>query len=138
MPYRASFHAAVVACLCGMAVMARLAGAAKPSFLRLDPALMMAQTPSSSRTSDSPTTGESASAEELAKKLSNPVASLISVPFKSRACRKPLQQWACLQDSHTGRCLSLAAGGSHGRCELSSLTKRATIDRLFRAMAEVC
>jgi hypothetical protein len=83
MSYRASFHAAVVAYLCGMAVMARLAGAAEPSFLQLDPALMVAQTPLSSRTSDSATTGESASAEELAKKLSNPIASLISLPFQS-------------------------------------------------------
>ena len=78
-----SFPAAVVACLCAMAVMARLAATAESSFLRLDPALLVAQTPSPARTSDGATTGESANAGELAKELSNPIASLISAPFQS-------------------------------------------------------
>jgi hypothetical protein len=45
--------------------------------------ILSAQTLASSATADSPTTGGPASAEELAKKLSNPIASLISVPFQS-------------------------------------------------------
>jgi hypothetical protein len=63
--------------------MARLAVAAEPSFLRIDPELMLAQTPASSAPSETAETGGPASAEDLAKKLSNPVASLISVPFQS-------------------------------------------------------
>jgi hypothetical protein len=82
MSHRSTFHAAVVACMCCAALMARLA-AAEPTSLRIDPALMSAQTPASSAPSEPTTTGGPASAEELAKKLSNPIASLISVPFQS-------------------------------------------------------
>jgi hypothetical protein len=80
---RPSFPAVVLAWLCGVAVTAPLVVAAESSLRRLDPALTSAQTPASSATTGSPTTGEPASAEELAKKLSNPVSSLISVPFQS-------------------------------------------------------
>jgi hypothetical protein len=80
---RPSFPAVVLAWLCGVAVTAPLVVAAESSLRRLDPALTSAQTPASSATTGSPTTGEPASAEDLAKKLSNPVSSLISVPFQS-------------------------------------------------------
>jgi hypothetical protein len=73
----------VMACLCCAVVVARLAHAAESSLLQLDPTLRLAQTPASPRTSETMTTGGSASAEELAKKLANPIASLISVPFQS-------------------------------------------------------
>jgi hypothetical protein len=43
----------------------------------------LAQTPAPSTISDTAAAGGPVSAEELAKKLSNPVASLISVPFQS-------------------------------------------------------
>jgi hypothetical protein len=83
MSYRPSFPIVVLACLCSVAVTARLAVAAESSLLWLDPALMLAQAPASSATTGSATTGEPTSAEDLAKKLSNPVSSLISVPFQS-------------------------------------------------------
>jgi hypothetical protein len=73
----------VMACLCCAVVVARLAIAAESSLLPLDPTLRLAQTPVSPRTSETTTTGGAASAEDLAKKLSNPIASLISVPFQS-------------------------------------------------------
>jgi 4-amino-4-deoxy-L-arabinose transferase-like glycosyltransferase len=72
----------VVACLCGVAVMAHLADAAESS-LRPDPALMVAQRPTASATAEPTMTGGRASAEALAKQLANPIASLISVPFQS-------------------------------------------------------
>ena len=83
MPHDRAFHIAVVACLCYVTLAARLVGAAESPSLRLDPTLMMAQTPASSRPSETTTTGGGATAEELAKRLSNPIASLISVPFQS-------------------------------------------------------
>jgi hypothetical protein len=73
----------VMACLCGAALLARLANAAESSFLQMDPTLRFAQTPVLPRTSETTTTGGAASAEELAKELANPIASLISVPFQS-------------------------------------------------------
>jgi hypothetical protein len=73
----------VKACLCCAVVVARLAIAAESSLLPLDPTLRLAQTPVSPRTSETTTTGGAASAEDLAKKLSNPIASLISVPLQS-------------------------------------------------------
>ena len=73
----------VMACLCCMVVVARLADAAESSLLRLDQTLRLAQTPVSPRTSNTTPIGGAASAEELAKKLANPIASLISVPFQS-------------------------------------------------------
>jgi 4-amino-4-deoxy-L-arabinose transferase-like glycosyltransferase len=72
----------VVACLCSVAVMAHLADAAE-SLLRPDPALMVAQRLAASATAEPTTTGGRASAEALAKRLANPIASLISVPFQS-------------------------------------------------------
>jgi hypothetical protein len=73
----------VMACLCCAVVVARLANAAEWSLPRLDSTFRLAQTPVSPRTSDTTATGGAASAEDLAKKLSNPIASLISVPFQS-------------------------------------------------------
>jgi hypothetical protein len=73
----------VVTCLWGAVVVARLANAAEWSLPRLDSTFRLAQTPVSPRTSETATTQGAASAEELAKKLSNPIASLISVPFQS-------------------------------------------------------
>jgi hypothetical protein len=73
----------VMACLCCAVVVPHLANAAESSLLPLDPTLRLAQRPESPRTSDTTTTGGAASAEDLAKKLSNPIASLISVPFQS-------------------------------------------------------
>ena len=83
MSCRSAFHVAVVTCMYGVASVARLAAAAEPSWLMHDPPYLSAQTPASSTPAESTTTGGPASAEELAKKLSNPIASLISVPFQS-------------------------------------------------------
>jgi hypothetical protein len=56
------------------------------SFLqRLDSPLLLAQSPTPSPTAEPSATGGPASAVELAKKLSNPIASLISVPFQSNS-----------------------------------------------------
>jgi hypothetical protein len=60
-----------------------MCGVAEPSWLMHDPPYLSAQTPASSTPAETTTTGGPASAEELAKKLSNPIASLISVPFQS-------------------------------------------------------
>jgi hypothetical protein len=73
----------VMACLCGAALLARLANAAESSYLQRDPTLRLAQPAASPRMAETTTTREAASAEDLAKKLSNPIASLISVPFQS-------------------------------------------------------
>jgi hypothetical protein len=81
--HRTLVHAAVVVCICVISVLTHLADAAESSLLRLDPALRFAKTPASSAPSETATTGGPASAEELAKKLSNPVSSLISVPLQS-------------------------------------------------------
>jgi hypothetical protein len=83
MSHRPSLPAVVLACMCGVAVMACLAAAAGPSLLPRDPQLRLAQAPAASAPSGTATTGELANAEELAKKLSNPVSSLISVPLQS-------------------------------------------------------
>jgi hypothetical protein len=56
---------------------------AESCWRRHDPPLLAAQAPTPSPASDSTTSGGAASAEELAKKLANPIASLISVPFQS-------------------------------------------------------
>jgi hypothetical protein len=83
MSHRSAFHAAVLACICYMVVTTYLAAAAELSLLPSDPPLRLTQTPASSTPSNAATTGGAASAEELAKKLSNPVSSLISLPFQS-------------------------------------------------------
>jgi hypothetical protein len=77
-----AFHVAVMACLYGVAVIARLA-AAEPSWLMHEPPRLSAQARTSSAASETATAGGPASPEELAKKLSNPISSLISVPFQS-------------------------------------------------------
>jgi hypothetical protein len=79
---KSAFHV-VVACLGGVAAMARLAAAEESSLLRPDPALIAAQRPTTSATAEPAQTGGAACAEALAKQLASPVAWLISVPFQS-------------------------------------------------------
>jgi hypothetical protein len=82
MPYNRSFRAGLLAGMCCAIAMVHLA-VAQPSLPRLDSPCLLAQASTSPPTTSPPTTGGPASAEELAKKLSNPIASLISVPFQS-------------------------------------------------------
>jgi hypothetical protein len=82
MPYNRSFHVGLLAGMYCVVAVVHLAVA--QSFLqRLDSPLLLAQSPTPSPTAEPSATGGPASAEELAKKLSNPIASLISVPFQS-------------------------------------------------------
>ncbi len=83
MPYRSLLRAVVLVGLGCLTIVARLAAAAEPSWQRHDPPRLSARVPAASTTSETATTGGPASAEELAKKLSNPISSLISVPFQS-------------------------------------------------------
>jgi hypothetical protein len=80
---RKALPTAWLASLAAVMAMAPRVSAAERSFPRFDAMSLAAQVPASSAPPGSAATGRTKSAEELSKELSNPIASLISVPFQS-------------------------------------------------------